>query len=121
VSAVVRFARYVWAAPASVVGIALAPFFDRRRVAGGILVCEGARWPRRLGWRFSAITFGHVVLSTVAADDELMEHERAHVGQYERWGVFLLPAYLVASIWVRLRGRRAYWDNPFEKAARRAR
>jgi hypothetical protein len=120
-SRVARLARYLWAAPASLVGLVLAPFFDRRRIENGILLCEGARWPRRLGWRFSAITFGHVVLSTVPADEDLMEHEAVHVGQYERWGVFLLPAYLVASIWVRLRGRRAYWDNPFEKAARRTR
>jgi hypothetical protein len=116
-----RLARYLWAAPASVVGIALAPFFDRRSITRGMLLCEGARWPRRLGWRFSAITFGHVVLSTVEADADLMRHEEVHVRQYERWGVFLLPAYLVASLWVRLRGRRAYWDNPFEKAARSAR
>ncbi|HEY7874269.1 MAG TPA: hypothetical protein VIG64_04010 [Actinomycetota bacterium] len=120
-SLAVRIVRYVWAAPASLLGLALAPFFDSRRVDNGILLCEGARWPRRLGWRFSAITFGHVVLSTIAADEDLMEHETVHVGQYERWGVFLLPAYLVASLWVRLRGRRAYWDNPFEKAARRTR
>ena len=114
-----RYLRYVWAAPASIIGLILAPFFDRRRVVGGVLVCEGARWPRRLGWRFTAITFGHVVLSTSPVNDELMDHEAVHVGQYERWGVFLLPAYALASLWAIVRGRRAYWDNPFEKAARR--
>ena len=94
-----RLVRYVWAAPASLIGLTLAPFFDTRRMVNGVLVCEGARWPRRVGWRFSAITLGHVVLSIAPVTEELMDHEEVHVGQFERWGVFLLPAYGVASLW----------------------
>lgn len=113
-----RFLAIAWAAPVSVVGFLLAPFFDRRAVVDGVLVCEGARWPRRLGWRYRAITFGHVVLSVDSLDAGTLAHELAHVGQYERWGPLLPPAYLAASLWAVLRGRHYYRDNTFEIAAR---
>ncbi|HEV3472161.1 MAG TPA: hypothetical protein VG408_03000, partial [Actinomycetota bacterium] len=83
-----------------------------------ILVCEGASWPKRLGWRYRAITFGHVVLSIDELDDATLAHERAHVHQYERWGPFFVPAYLAAAVMTRIRGRHHYLDNPFEAAAR---
>lgn len=109
----------VWAAPASLLGLFLAPFFRRRSVTRGVLLCEGARWPRRLGWRYRAIAFGHVVLSVDELDQDTLDHELAHVAQYERWGLFLMPAYLIASVWARARGRHHYRDNHFEIAARR--
>ena len=37
--------------------------------------------------------------------------------QCERWGPLFLPAYLLASLAVYLRGGRAYRDNPFEREA----
>ena len=114
-----RVLRMLWAGPWSVVGLLLAPFFDSRRVAGGILLCEGARWPRKLGWRYRAITFGHVVLCVDRADEGLLDHELVHVGQYERWGPVMLPAYAAAALWAKLHGRDPYRDNPFELAARR--
>ena len=107
-----------WAAPASLVGLLLAPFFRSRSVTRGVLLCEGASWPRRLGWRFRAITFGHVVLSVDELDDAVIEHELVHVRQYERWGLLLWPAYGASSLWAKLRGGRAYWDNHFERQAR---
>jgi hypothetical protein len=116
---VLRLARLVWAAPGSVLGLLLAPFFQRRRRFRGVLLCEGAAWPRRLGWRYRAITFGHVVLSVNDLDDAALRHELVHVGQYERWGPFYIPAYLTASLWCIVRGRHHYRDNPFERAARR--
>lgn len=109
----------LWAGPWSLVGLLLAPFFRRRRRVDGVVVCEGAAWPRRLGWRYRAITFGHVVLSVDDLDDATLAHERVHVGQYERWGPFFVPAYLVAALMSRARGRHQYRDNPFEIAARR--
>lgn len=67
---------------------------------------------------FAAITFGHVILGT---DPEQLRaarrHEHVHVRQYERWGVFMLPAYAVSSLWQVLHGRRAYRDNAFEREA----
>jgi hypothetical protein len=109
----------VWTAPASLIGLVLAPFFARRSVTRGVLLCEGARSPRRLGWRYRAIAFGHVVLSVDELDSKTLDHELAHVAQYERWGVFLPPAYAVASLWAWSRGQHHYPENLFEVAARR--
>ena len=68
----------------SLVGLLLAPFFRTRRVVAGVLVCEGATWPRKLGWRYRAITFGQVVLSVDEVDHATMCHELDHVHQYEQ-------------------------------------
>ena len=114
-----RALRVLWAAPWSLLGLLLAPFFKKRRVVNGVLLCEGASWPRRLGWRYRAITFGHVVLSIDELDEPTLVHEIAHVRQYERFGPLFIPAYLVAAAFTRLRGRHHYRDNPFEVAARR--
>jgi hypothetical protein len=112
-----KFLRVAWAAPWSLVGLILSPSFERRRIYRGALLCEGARWPRRLGWKYRAITFGHVVLCVDEADDRLMDHELVHVDQYGRWGPFFIPAYLVAGAWAMLKGHKAYRDNHFEVAA----
>jgi len=66
----------------------------------------------------AAITFGHVVLGRTLADlDASRSHERIHVRQYERWGPFFIPAYLLCSLWLLIRRRSPYWDNPFEVEA----
>ena len=113
-----RALRVFWAGPWSLVGLMLAPWFQHRRRGPGVLLCEGAGWPRRLGWRFRAITFGHVILCVDQVDDELLHHELVHVRQYERWGPLFVPAYLLAGMWAIMRGRRAYADNHFELVAR---
>jgi len=110
----------IWAAPMSLIGLSLAPFFRRHSVVYGLLLCEGAEWPRRLGWRYRAITFGHVVLSVDELDDETLRHELEHVRQSERWGALFIPAYLGASVAAVAAGGHPYRDNPFEAAARRA-
>lgn len=111
----------IWAGPYTLLGLLLVPAFRRRRVTRGVLLAEGATWPARLGWRYSAITLGHVVLSVAEPiPDATFDHELAHVRQYERWGPFFLPAYLLASLRARLTGGSAYTDNAFEVAARRA-
>ena len=62
-----------------------------------------------------AITFGHVVLGqTAAALDISRAHERIHVRQYERWGPFFIPLYLLLSIIAWFQGKNAYRDNLFE-------
>ncbi len=113
-----RVLKLIWAGPASVIGLALAPFFDDRRVNDGVLICEGARWPKKLGWRYTAITLGHVVLSVVPMGEELLRHEMVHVRQYERWGPFMIPAYGLGSLVALGRGGHYYRDNPFERSAR---
>ena len=67
----------------------------------------------------TAVTIGHVVFgSSRDALEYTRSHERVHVAQYELWGPFFLPAYLLSSMWVRLRGGAAYLDNRFERQAR---
>jgi len=64
------------------------------------------------------MTLGHVV---IARDQDLLDltrnHERVHVRQCERWGPFFIPAYLIMSVVMKIRGLRAYEDNPFEREA----
>ena len=66
----------------------------------------------------SAMTLGHIV---IGLDRQMLKatraHERVHVRQCERWGPFFIPAYLGASVFQMLRGKRAYLDNPFEQEA----
>ena len=122
-----RLLRYLWAAPYTVLGLLL----------GAVAVLAGAKWrqhhgvievfggrigagiarlPPLLG--FSAMTLGHVILavdrSTLA---QLRLHEHVHVRQYERWGPFFLPAYLLSSLLQLLRGRNPYRENHFERQA----
>ena len=118
VGRLVRALRLAWAAPASLAGLLLAPFFASRRRVRGALLAAGASWPTRLGWPFRAITLGHVILSIDRLDERTLEHELAHVRQYERLGILMWPAYVLASAWAWAAGRRAYHDNRFERAAR---
>ena len=115
-----RFFRLLWAGPWSLLGLMLSLSFRRRRVSRGVVLAEGASWPRRLGWRYRAITFGHVVLSVDELDPTTFEHELVHVRQYETWGPFFIPAYLLESFWARVRRKHPYSDNRFEIAARGA-
>ena len=121
-----RLAR-AWAAPCSALGmlLGLAVMLWGGRVqvragavefAGGSLGRLVARLPAPFG--FSAITFGHVVLAVDAATlDAVRAHEQVHVRQYERWGIFFFPAYVLSSLVQLARGRRPYLDNHFEREA----
>jgi hypothetical protein len=123
-------ARYAWASPATLLGLlGAAPALllgARARVVRGVIEVSGgalaAFVARTPGLRlFEAITLGHVVLAdSGAALDRQRRHERAHVRQFERWGVLLLPLYLVASVREWFRGRHPYRDNAFEREARAA-
>ena len=120
--------RYLWPCPYTLAGAligmaSLANGGKVRRVAGvlefhgGLTTWFLSLW---LNGQASAMTLGHVILGR---SDECLrrarEHELVHVRQYERWGVFFGPAYLGCSLALWLAGRRAYWDNPFEKQAYR--
>jgi hypothetical protein len=122
-----RILRYMWALPATAVGLLLAlpavALGATARVVEGVVEIGGGNvaqamplLPRRC--RFSAITFGHVVIGVdhrVMA--EVRAHERVHVRQYERWGVLFFPLYLGSSLWQLLRGRSPYYGNWFEREA----
>ena len=121
--------RYLWALPASLVGLLFVPLAmpwkgGRVRVVDGVLEMHG----RAIAWVLKnlipisggagAMTFGHVVIGRDAARLESTRfHERVHVRQYERWGFFFYPAYLLSSCWLILRRRDAYLENPFEREA----
>jgi len=123
-----RALAYGWAAPTTAVGLVLVAAAlatgARASVVEGVVEAHGGlldpllrRWvPLRGG--ASAMTLGHVV---VGRDPQALlrtrAHERVHVRQTERWGPFFVPAYVVASLVVALRGGHYYRDNRFERDA----
>ena len=119
--------KYLWASPASAVGITVALLATL--LGGAALIHSGVleitllrtRMHSRKRWLpFSAITLGHVVIAVHQDDQErFRSHERVHVAQYERWGLLLLLAYPLESLWQLLKGKRPYLDNRFETEARR--
>ena len=66
----------------------------------------------------AAITIGHVIHGQdQRCLDQARNHEHVHVRQYEKWGPFFIPAYLLASLIIKCKGGDAYRDNPFEVEA----
>ena len=122
------FIRYIWAAPATAVGLALAGIAcalgATARIRDGVIEVAGGRMASRTAsahflLRFVAITFGHVVLGLDhGVLREHRAHEHAHVRQYERWGILFFPLYLGSSVAQIARGRHPYWHNAFERHAR---
>jgi hypothetical protein len=126
-----RFWLYLWALPVTLVGVLLGVLARSsggsvQRVEGVLEIAGGwPAWLLRRGFPFSgpvaAITLGHVVLGiSQAALSATRTHERAHVRQFERWGVLLLVLYPLAGLLAWLRGGNPYRDNPFECEARAA-
>jgi hypothetical protein len=113
----------LWAGPTTLLGIAAAlTSLSVPRRAGPILLCRSSRGFARwflLRRGYHAIALGHLVLMAEEASPDLLPHEMVHVRQSERWGPLFIPAYLAAMLFLRLRGRNPYHDNPFEVEARR--
>lgn len=123
-----RLLLYVWASPATFIGLAIAPvaFFQnaRFRFVRGVLEIHGGLATQLLDnglpWVGSgaAVTFGHVIWG---CDQECLDvsrdHEHVHVEQYERWGPFMIPLYLLSSLWEWILGNDPYLDNMFEREA----
>ena len=124
-----KLLQVLWASPYSLIGIVvgLAGLMTGGRVQfrdgalefyGGLTKSLVRSLPT--GKLTAGFTLGHVILGQ---DDAGLRyacsHERVHVRQFERWGLFMGPAYLLASAWMWLRGRDAYRDNPFEVQAYR--
>lgn len=126
-----RLLRYLWTLPVTLLGVLIALV---SRGSGGSLqrvegVLEAAggwpAWVLRRGFPFSgavaALTLGHVVVGvSLTALTATRAHERAHVRQFERWGVLLLVLYPLAGLLAWVRGGNPYRDNLFEREARAA-
>src|SRR3954453_8280535 len=125
---IARVAVYLWVFPTTLVGLLFAPLAllggGNIAVVDGVMEIHG-KWVAYVLRRFvpirggaSAMTLGHVV---IGRDQECLDlsrdHERVHVRQSERWGPLFIPAYLLASLIVKLRGKDPYFDNPFEREA----
>lgn len=122
--------KYIWASPATSLGI----------FAGFIAVLLGAtvnvfRGVLEISLRprsarvtqalvrlpYAAITLGHVVIAQSEEYQNLLRtHERAHVAQYEKWGLVFFIAYPMESVLQWLQGKHPYLDNRFEVSARSA-
>jgi hypothetical protein len=127
VRVLLRIPGIIWASPYTLLGLCL----------GGLGLCTGGRARIRgraiefyggaVKWLVThlppgpttlAFTLGHTILGqTDAALDIARKHEAVHIRQFERWGPFLGPAYLLASLAVWIAGGRPYRDNPFEREA----
>jgi len=122
--------RYLWAAPTTLVGLAVATLAlpgGRLTCVDGVIEAHGPllRWVLShltlLRGGVAAITLGHVVVATDAkALEWTRAHERVHVRQCERWGPLFLPAYAAASLWAFAHARPPYLCNAFEREAWRS-
>lgn len=122
-----RLLGWVWASPwtavglaAGTIGLATGGRVQRPGTAiefyGGAVPWIISQWP---GSDYTmAMTLGHVVLGRDAVClDVTRAHELVHIRQYERWGPLFVPAYLLCSALIWVRGGDAYRDNPFEREA----
>jgi hypothetical protein len=122
-----QFFRYVWASPATGLGLAVGSLAlasggrvqrrgDALEFYGGLLTPLLAKFPG--GPCIMAMTLGHAIVGRDAvALDVARTHEWVHVRQYERWGPLFIPAYLACSAVIWARGGDGYRDNPFEREA----
>jgi len=125
-SQLLRPVAYLWALPNTSLGLLFVlPALlsgGRLRVERGALEIYGGVtrfFLRHCLWvKASAFCLGHVILGQ---DRECLDfsrdHEHVHVRQYERWGPFMIPAYILSSFLAWRRGKHFYFDNHFEREA----
>jgi hypothetical protein len=110
--------RFLWTLPNTLLGVVAGAFtFQRPRVVEGALVFDRrARGLTAVMREFdrTAMTVGYVIVSSEPVEGTLLRHEQHHIRQYERWGPFFIPLYLVLSI------AYGYRRHPMELAAMRA-
>lgn len=123
-----RLLLIAWASPNSLLGLTAG--LIALGTGGGVQLRRGVIefWGGGVAWFLrriptldagaSAMTLGHTVLGRTPADlDHCRTHELVHVRQYERWGPFFIPAYVLCSVALHLAGKDHYHDNPFEREA----
>ncbi len=123
-----RWFGYIWAFPATLIGGVFIPCAlmsgGSAALVDGVIEVEGGVVRTLLRNLIipkhgaAAMTLGPVVLGRDRVSlARTRRHERVHVRQYERWGPFFIPAYVVASGWALVRGRHPYYHNWFERDA----
>lgn len=117
-----RILAYIWVSPYTVFGIAVGLLLlSRFRRVDGVIEIYGPGMSfvlNHLPVPAMAMTMGHVIFGqTEAALDITRRHEHVHVRQYERWGPMFVPTYLAISVFLYVRGRDGYRENPFEVEA----
>ncbi|TWT92062.1 hypothetical protein [Stieleria varia] len=114
-----RLLVYLWSLPNTLLAITIGLLLmGRFQLVDGVVEIHGRRVAavlRRLPVPASAMTLGHAVFGqTLDTLQITRRHERVHVRQYERWGPFFVPAYVLISLILYARGRDGYRENPFE-------
>jgi hypothetical protein len=125
-----RYVGYLWAAPVTLPAMAigfLCVAFGRAQVRtqDGVLEFYGGAIGKLLDHLglpgiggMPAMTMGHVVWYRDRRElRRWRRHEFVHVAQFERWGLFVVPAFYVFALGLVLRGRHPYYDNPIELEA----
>jgi hypothetical protein len=120
---------YVWVSPISVGCLPFA--LIAKWTGGGYVIHSGVLeiWGGAIGYwldrglpllgAVNAITVGHVVAGVSPQHLRSSRvHERVHVEQFERWGILFPLVYFFAGLRAHARGKRFYWDNPYEIEAR---
>jgi hypothetical protein len=123
-----KLLKILWALPLTLFGVfpALAVWLARGHVhcVQGALEVHGplADWIlRHRNLNFTAVAIGHIIIGRdETCCTRARAHEHVHVRQGERWGPFFPFAYCLAGAAQLRRGKHFYWDNPFEREARRA-
>ncbi|MFL5767745.1 MAG: hypothetical protein ACJ758_07870, partial [Actinomycetota bacterium] len=93
---------FVWTLPNTLLGLVAGSLtFQWPRVMEGALVFD--RGPRGLtslmrSFDRTAMTVGYVIVSSEPVEGTLLRHEQHHIRQYDRWGPFFIPAYLLLAI-----------------------
>lgn len=123
----IKFFKYVWPIPYTFIGLWLGGIAmllgAQAQVISGVVEFHGGFISRLVTQlpilnRFVAITLGHTILAKNASVLNVYRaHEHVHVKQYERWGLFFVPVYLILSLLALMQGKRAYLDNRFEQEA----
>jgi len=120
-----RWIGRIWASPWTIIALCGSSLSlvtgTKMKVVRGAIECHGGlvTWFLKKFARGAAgMTLGHVILGQSEPLLEIVrDHEHVHVRQYERWGLFFIPAYAISSIYVALTGGNPYFDNYFEKEA----
>ena len=93
-----KFFRYLWALPNTLLGILLGFLgWSWPRREEGVLIFEDViglpKWILEFKGA-AACCLGHTLLSYGSIEGKMFRHEMVHVSQYEKWGIFFIPAYV---------------------------